>query len=983
MMKIRRILSLVVLFMTLGLVSGAQLLSLSNQFPGESATITVTMDANFGNKGLLNATASDVYVHTGVITNLSTSPTSWRYMKFNQNFNQPNPSLQATSLGNNRWQFTITDIRNFYGVPAGEQIQKISILFRNGAGTQVQRNADGSDMYIQVYGSGLQTTITNPFKAPTFIPSTESINKNLGESIAVSAAASQAANMRLLYNGLQIASQSGVTTITATPTITTAGQQVIKVEADNGGAPVVDSISFFVAPATEVEALPAGMQDGANYSNDQTSVTLVLYAPNKTSAAVVGDFNNWTQTLQHQMKRTPDGLRYWVTINGLTPGNEYAYQYVIDNNLRVADYMTEKVLDPWNDPFINQAPYTNRYPNLKAYPTGKASGIVSVLEPGKASYNWSSATTNFQKPDKRNLVVYELLLRDFVANSSWNTLRDTLAYISRLGVNAIHLMPFTEFEGNNSWGYNPMFMFAADKIYGPENTLKEFIDSCHGRGIAVILDMVLNHQFGQSPMVQMYWDAANNRPANNSPWFNPVPKHGFNVGYDMNHEAPATIKFVEDVMRHWLTKFKLDGFRWDLSKGFTQTQTCDNNGGNCNVGTWSAYDQSRVNIWQRIYNQSQAISPNAYMILEHLGVDQEEATLANMGMLLWGKMTDQYNEASMGYTGSSSNFDRAFHTTRWSSFGGNNTPHLMAYAESHDEERLAFKNVRFGNSGPSHNTKSLSVYARRMQSVAAFLFTTPGPKMMWQFGELSYDSSINMCENFTIGDCRTSPKPPAWAMPNPLAPASPINYNANTFRRTQRDMFGKIISLRTKYPSYLPTFVTNDVDFSLNGAFKWQRIKSNALKLVVMGNFDVQAQSGIVQFPTTGTWYVYAHNLQAFETFTAVNAGLSASGITINAGAESQTFNLPAGAFIIFTDKDVTAVVTQFTFTGNGNWSNPANWQGGNIPPSVLPAGSTITVNPTAGGESVLDVSLTVQQGATLQVAAGKTLRITGNLIRQ
>lgn len=976
MMKIRRILSLVVLFMTLGLVSGAQLLSLSNQFPGESATVTVTMDANFGNKGLLNATASDVYVHTGVITNLSTSPTSWRYVKFNQNFNQPNPSLQAISLGNNRWQFTITDIRNFYGVPAGEQIQKISIVFRNGAGTQVQRNADGSDMYIQVYGSGLQTSITNPFKAPTFIPTTESINKNLGESIAVSAAASQAANMRLLFNSVQIASQSGVTTISATPTITTAGQQVIKVEADNGGAPVVDSISFFVAPATVVEALPAGMQDGANYSNDQTSVTLVLYAPNKTSVAVVGDFNNWTQTLQHQMKRTPDGLRYWVTINGLAPGNEYAYQYVIDNNLRVADYMTEKVLDPWNDPFINQAPYTNRYPNLKAYPTGKASGIVSVLEPGKASYNWSNATTSFQKPDKRNLVVYELLLRDFVANNTWNTLRDTLAYISRLGVNAIHLMPFTEFEGNNSWGYNPMFMFAADKFYGPENTLKEFIDSCHGRGIAVILDMVLNHQFGQSPMVQMYWDAANNRPANNSPWFNPVPKHPFNVGYDMNHEAPATAKFVEDVMRHWLTKFKLDGFRWDLSKGFTQTFNTD-------AGAWSQYDQSRVNIWQRIYNQSQAISPNAYMILEHLGVDQEEATLANMGMLLWGKMTDQYNEASMGYTGSSSNFDRAFHTTRWSSFGGNNTPHLMAYAESHDEERLAFKNVKFGNSGPSHNTKSLSVYARRMQSVAAFLFTTPGPKMMWQFGELSYDSSINMCENFTIGDCRTAPKPPAWAMPNPLAPASPINYNANTFRRTQRDMFGKIISLRTKYPSYLPTFVTNDVDFSLNGAFKWQRIKSNALKLVVMGNFDVQSQSGIVQFPSTGTWYVYAHNLQAFETFTAVNAGLSASGITINAGAESQTFNLPAGAFIIFTDKDVTAVVTQFTFTGNGNWSNPANWQGGNIPPSVLPAGSTITVNPTAGGESVLDVSLTVQQGATLQVAAGKTLRITGNLIRQ
>jgi hypothetical protein len=92
---------------------------------------------------------------------------------------------------------------------------------------------------------------------------------------------------------------------------------------------------------------------------------------------------------------------------------------------------------------------------------------------------------------------------------------------------------------------------------------------------------------------------------------------------------------------------------------------------------------------------------------------------------------------------------------------------------------------------------------------------------------------------------------------------------------------------------------------------------------------------------------------------------------------------LPAGAFILFTNKDVTAVITQFTFSGTGNWSNPANWQGGNIPPAVLPAGSTITINPTAGGECVLDVNMTVSPGAVLNVATGKTLRVTGNLIRQ
>ena len=57
-------------------------------------------------------------------------------------------------------------------------------------------------------------------------------------------------------------------------------------------------------------------------------------------------------------------------------------------------------------------------------------------------------------------------------------------------------MPFNEFEGNDSWGYNPDFYFAPDKYYGPKNTLKEFIDSCHSKGIAVIMDIALNHSFG-------------------------------------------------------------------------------------------------------------------------------------------------------------------------------------------------------------------------------------------------------------------------------------------------------------------------------------------------------------------------------------------------------------------------------------------------------------------------------------------------------
>ena len=965
----------------LGFNSMGQLLSTNVQFPADNSAIEITMDASFGNGALVGHDPNDVYVHTGVITNLSATPGAWRYVRPG-NFNAPVAALKATSLGNNRWRFTIPgSIRSFYnqesgGVPGAETILRVSILFRNGAGSKVQRNRDGSDMYIVVYPSGqLAVKFTQPFFQPTYNPIPEPLIKQVGDNIPVTIVSSLSANLRILFNGGQAAAQNGVQQLAGNVTITQGGQQQLVAEATSGGT-VKDTINFFVAAATEIAPLPPGAVDGINYSNDNTSATLVLYAPNKNRVVVTGDFNNWQPTLNFQMKRTPDNLRYWLTINGLVPGQEYAYQYIIDDVLTVADYNTEKILDPSNDQFINQAPTPNRYPNLKPYPVGKASGIVSVLEPGKAQYNWQN--NNFQRPDKRNLIVYEALIRDFGAKSDFQMMIDTLPYLAQTGINTIHLMPFTEFEGNNSWGYNPMFMFAVDKFYGPENKLREFVDSCHGRGIAVILDMVLNHQFGQSPMVQMYWNSAQNKPAANSPWFNQDATHPFNVGFDMNHESQATKDFVDRVMKHWLQQYRLDGFRWDLSKGFTQTNNPND------AGAWSNYDQSRVNIWQRIYTQSQAFSPGCYMILEHLGVDQEEAALANMGMLLWGKMTDQFNESSMGYI-PNSNFDRAYHTTRWSGFGGNNTPHLMAYAESHDEERLAQKNVRFGNTSGNHNTKSPSVYTKRLMAVNAFLYTIPGPKMLWQFGELAYDSSINMCSDFTIGSCRVDPKPPAWSMPggnynNPAQHPSRVNL---------RDTTAKIIRLRTKYPQYTSTYVTNDISFNLGGNIKWQWMRGPQLTVLTAGNFDVVERSASVSFPASGTWYIYTHNLDTTlpgflggKKFNEVNANMNFYRIEVPNGQTNQSFTIPAGVFFLFTSVDLNAVVNEYVFNGNGNWSNAANWQNAAIPPANLPAGKSIIINPANDGECVLDVSQTIGSGASLIINAGKRFRITGNLIK-
>src|SRR5690606_14971977 len=212
---------------------------------------------------------------------------------------------------------------------------------------------------------------------------------------------------------------------------------------------------------------------------------------------------------------------------------------------------------------------------------------------------------------------------------NYATLADTLDYLANLGINALQLMPVNEFEGNSSWGYNPSFYFAPDKYYGAKNDLKQLIDECHGRGIAVILDVVLNHSFGQSPMVQLYFE--NGRPSAGNPWFNAEPMHPFNVGYDFNHESEYTKAFVKDVLRFWMEEYRVDGFRFDLSKGYTQKNsgTSDNA-----VGAWSAYDASRIALWKDYNTFIRSIDQDCYVILEHFAEDSEEQVLAAEGMML-------------------------------------------------------------------------------------------------------------------------------------------------------------------------------------------------------------------------------------------------------------------------------------------------------------------------------------------------------------
>ena len=299
------------------------------------------------------------------------------------------------------------------------------------------------------------------------------------------------------------------------------------------------------------EAMPSGCSHGINYNPDG-SVTVVLYDKDKNGASydwcyVIGDFSGWQRQSEYAMKRDDAAGCWWYTFTGVDPDREYMFQYYLGKKdgtaTKVHDPYTEIVYDGYNDKYIT----STTYPDLPAYPEG-TSGLVSAFKVNKDSYSWQN--TSFSVSDPDDIVIYEMHFRDFTSTGDINGAMEKLDYLQTLGVNAIELMPVQEFEGNDSWGYNPCSYFALDKAYGTRRMYREFVDACHSRGIAVLVDVVYNQATGAHPYAKLYWDATGNKTASNNPWFNVDAPHPYSVFHDWNHEFELTREHVKKSLRY-------------------------------------------------------------------------------------------------------------------------------------------------------------------------------------------------------------------------------------------------------------------------------------------------------------------------------------------------------------------------------------------------------------------------------------------------
>lgn len=836
-----------------------------------STGIVVYFNAAEGNKGLMGYTG-EVYAHTGVITSESTGNSDWKHAPSEWGDNSAKYKLE--NAGTDLWRLNIGDLKSYYELNEGETVQRMAFVFRSGDCTKEGKTESGGDIFIDVYPDGLAMNFTSD--AGSYVLTDDD------NTVSFTVSTTSAANIELRINdadnGEVIAQKQGATSLTASHSFAQVGSYDVIAKAVAGNETVLDTISLCHRGNSQQVAFGGTLQQGANADADG-NVTFCLYAPNKSNVMIVGEWDNYRMMAENMMnyQGQADDRYFWLTVPAekINPAKEYGYYFIVDDNIQVADPYARLILDPWNDKYINQG--ATRYPGLKSFPTDRVPELAIAVYHGNGDgYQWQ--VTDFEAPAKEDLIIYEMLLRDFTEEQSLEAAMTHLDYLQRLGINAIELMPVMEFDGNNSWGYNPNFYFAPDKYYGASTMYKTFIDECHRRGIAVIFDVVFNHTWGQHPWCKMYWDATNNRPAADNPFYNAVAPHNWSVGNEWKMESAHVRDYMCDVLQYWLREYRIDGYRFDLAKGLGDS------GSYASDYDGNQYNASRIRNVKQFMDAMWEVNPDAYAIFEYFVDTAEENEIGNYGGMSWKKMNEQYCQAAMGYQENSS-FRGMWTGDESRPFGS-----TVAYMESHDEERMGAKQIQYG---AGTLPGSLMQRMRRLGSNAAFSMLVPGAKMIWQFGELGYDISG--------GNGDTDPKEPHW------------EYYDNAQRKGLYDTYSTLLNIRRSNPEL----------FSEDAEFYWT-VGNNDWetgRFITMRSADGSKELVAAYNPTTSGSKTFSYTFDNPDgTYYAALQSHGVSSATFD--AKAGTITLPAHSFIVITNMEHAVGVEEIEADGMEGYRN-------------------------------------------------------------
>ena len=229
-----------------------------------------------------------------------------------------------------------------------------------------------------------------------------------------------------------------------------------------------------------------------------------------------------------QLSAEPDD--WWaIALDELRPGDDYAF--LLDNSRK-----------PLPDPRSRWQPHG-------------VHGASRVYD--DSAFAWTDE--RWPGRDLPGAVIYELHVGTFTPGATFDTTAERLEHLVDLGVTHVELLPVNAFNGVWNWGYDGVDWYAVHEPYGGPDGLKRFVDACHARGLAVVLDVVYNHLGPRG---------------NYATRFGPYLKQGRSTWGDLvNLESPQVRRFVLDNALMWLRDFHVDALRLDAVHALADTST--------------------------------------------------------------------------------------------------------------------------------------------------------------------------------------------------------------------------------------------------------------------------------------------------------------------------------------------------------------------------------------------------------------------------
>ena len=827
----------------------------------DSKNIVITYHADQGNRALMGLpSTAEIYVHTGVITNLSTNDSDWRYAP---EWGDNSSKYQLKWVADNTWQITIPSIDSFYGISDGETVSKLCFVFRTADNSAEGKTAEGGDIFVPVYPTGFQMAIS----------SLDGMTIASDNKARFKVYTTQAADISIYVNSTDsspFATASAATELNGEISFSAPGSYKIIAVARNGEKEYRETIEIVRIDGNKTADYPGGVPRMGAVTNPDGSVTFCVAAPGKNNVIIVGSWNDYSIKSDNQMYRHDyNGNSYfWITIPGLEAGKDHVYYYLVDGARKVGDPYAHLILDPYNDKYISQ----DVYPGLIPYPTDKVAGVpLAVFNTDRDKYNWE--IESFKGAPKSELLIYELLIRDFtgtegesLGNGTVNGVISKLDYLKDLGVNAIELLPIMEFDGNNSWGYNTNFYFAPDKAYGTPDDYRRLIDECHKRDMAVILDIVFNQSSGLHPWYQMY-DITDN------PFYNGSAPHSYSVLNDWNQDNALVQQQWHDALAYWLEAYKVDGFRFDLVKGLGNNDSYGNTYYPA-TNTWgppsdaktNEYNATRVARMKTLHDAMRKVNPNAYFINENLAGAKEENEMAEDGEINWANINNASAQFAMGYE-NGSGLNRFYAPDDQRTWGS-----TVSYAESHDEERLM---ARINTDGATGIKNNVNTATRRCSSVAAQMLMAPGAHMIWQFQEMGASQSTKNAE----GKNDTSPKKVIW------------NNLNNVYYRGLMNCYKELFWLRRNNQQFFRNGVTTDIQCDGWSGGRTIKLQDGADELILAVN------------PTTATMSVTLPTSNGDSQYQVMSKSYNLKPTLTN-----KRVSLTAGAYVVYGSKGLVGI---------------------------------------------------------------------------